>query len=195
MAKIIKPPRYAPLDRRALLGAMAALMLPQAARAFTLADGPRTHLIMRHALAPGGGDPPDFSLRDCSTQRNLNEQGREQARATGDRIRALGIGIDRVLSSQWCRCLETAELLNLGPVEEAPAINSFFSARERGEAQTNAIREQLLAMPADQTALLVTHWVNVIALIDRAPSSGEVFAFSIRDSGEITVHDSFVIAP
>ena len=176
-----------------MLCGAAALMLPKSAHAFTMPGGPRTHLIMRHALAPGVGDPSNFDLRDCSTQRNLDDRGRAQARATGQRIRGLGIQVDHVLSSQWCRCLETAELLNLGPVEEAPNINSFFSARDQEAAQTAAMRQQLLAMPPAKTTLLVTHWVNVIALIDRRPTSGEIFAFSINKAGVITVHDSFVI--
>ena len=183
------------LNRRALLIGATAMMVARPAHGFTVPQAPRTHLIMRHALAPGGGDPADFTLGDCSTQRNLDDRGRAQARATGARIRSLGIGVDRVLSSQWCRCLETAELLDLGPVEEAPAINSFFSDRAQGPRQTSAIRDQLLAMPPDQTVMLVTHWVNVIALIDRQPGSGEVFAFSIPDDGAIRIHDSFIIAP
>src|SRR3546814_19163678 len=76
--------------------------------------------IMRHATAPGFGDPEGFRLNDCSTQRNLSDAGRAQARRIGDAIRAHGVTIGRVLSSRWCRCLETAALLGLGPVEAYP---------------------------------------------------------------------------
>lgn len=69
-------------------------------------------VLMRHAVAPGTGDPAGFELDDCSTQRNLSERGREQARATGERFRANGVTDAAVYSSQWCRCLETARLLD-----------------------------------------------------------------------------------
>ncbi|MEM6421797.1 MAG: histidine phosphatase family protein, partial [Pseudomonadota bacterium] len=92
---------------------------------------------MRHALAPGTGDPAAFELRDCATQRNLDARGRAQAVATGQMIRDAGIRIDAVLSSQWCRCLDTARLLDLGPVIEEPALNSFFRDRARGRPQTD----------------------------------------------------------
>jgi len=76
-------------------------------------------VLMRHALAPGGGDPVGFKLRDCSTQRNLSDQGRAQAVNIGNTLRQNGINSPMVLSSQWCRCLETARLLDMGePVEK-----------------------------------------------------------------------------
>ena len=87
---------------------------------------PGAFAIMRHALAPGTGDPADFRLDDCTTQRNLDARGREQARAIGAAFRDRGITFDVVLTSQWCRTRETAELLGLGEVVEAPALNSFF---------------------------------------------------------------------
>ena len=74
-------------------------------------------LLLRHALAPGNGDPVNFQVKDCSTQRNLAQEGRAQARQIGQRLRALGISEARVWSSQWCRCLETAKLLNLGRLQ------------------------------------------------------------------------------
>ena len=89
-------------------------------------------VMMRHALAPGTGDPSNFALGDCATQRNLSEAGRRQARRTGQFLREAGVRAARVLSSQWCRCLETARLLDLGPVEPLPALNSFFEARSAG---------------------------------------------------------------
>ena len=80
-------------------------------------------LMIRHALAPGTGDPANFQIGDCSTQRNLDDRGRDQARAIGDWLRSKGITSARIYSSQWCRCLETAKLLKLGPVAELPALN------------------------------------------------------------------------
>ena len=83
-------------------------------------DRPGAFAIMRHALAPGTGDPAGFTLEDCSTQRNLDDRGRAQALAIGAAFRARGVQFDAVLSSQWCRCQETASLLELGEVTPAP---------------------------------------------------------------------------
>ncbi|HAI32953.1 MAG TPA: histidine phosphatase family protein, partial [Thalassospira sp.] len=106
------------------------------------------HALMRHAIAPGTGDPANFTLGDCSTQRNLNETGREQARNTGNVIRSKGILISSVMTSQWCRCVDTARLLDVGPVAEEPALNSFFRDRSTEPTQTRKIK-QLLAGLAD----------------------------------------------
>lgn len=139
-------------------------------------------VLMRHALAPGTGDPADFRLDDCSTQRNLSQQGRDQARAIGNAFRSNGVDVGRVLSSQWCRCLETARLLDLGEVEEEPMLNSFFGNRARGPAQTEAL-EAFLSRPVDgPTLVLVTHQVNITGATDVFPRSGEMVV--IRPDGE-----------
>jgi 8-oxo-(d)GTP phosphatase len=143
--------------------------------------------IMRHALAPGTGDPANFDLDDCSTQRNLSEAGRRQSRRTGDFLRSVGVNEARVLSSQWCRCLDTAELLDLGPVEELPALNSFFEARSRGPEQTQALREQIAGMDLSQPVVMVTHQVNITSLTSVLPSSGEIVVLRRMDDGEIDV--------
>jgi phosphohistidine phosphatase SixA len=139
-----------------------------------LADGGHVAL-MRHALAPGTGDPEHFRLDDCSTQRNLDQTGREQARRTGQAFRERGVEIGRVLSSQWCRCLETAELLALGEVKPFPPLNSFFGARERAQDQTEAVRALLAQADAEGPSLvMVTHQVNITALTGVSPGSGEI---------------------
>ena len=104
---------------------------------------PGAVLLIRHALAPGVGDPDGFRLDDCATQRNLSDEGRRQARAIGDWLRARGIGQAHVYSSQWCRCLETAALLDLGPVTELPALNSFFERRQDRTLARHAFRTRL----------------------------------------------------
>lgn len=86
-------------------------------------------VLLRHAIAPGTGDPENFQLDDCSTQRNLSEEGRQQAIAIGKAFQSRNVPVKAVLSSQWCRCLETAELMNVGPVEPFSALNSFFRDR------------------------------------------------------------------
>ena len=148
---------------------------------------PDTHAIMRHALAPGTGDPAGFTLGDCSTQRNLDDRGRAQARRIGEAIRGAGVTVGRVLSSQWCRSSETAELLGLGPVEDLPALNSFFDDRSQRGPQTEALRAFLADIAADETLMLVTHQVNISALTGRGTSSGEVVVFRYGEDGTVEV--------
>lgn len=153
---------------------------------------PGAHAIMRHALAPGTSDPAGFDVTDCATQRNLDERGREQARRTGAALLARGITFDTVLTSQWCRCRETAELLGVGPVREAPALNSFFQDRSTRDEQTAAARAIIAA--AERPMLLVTHQVNISALTGRTTSSGEILVIRDTPAG-IEVLGSIEIAP
>ena len=130
--------------------------LPEAELWARLAAGGQV-TIMRHALAPGSGDPSNFKLDDCATQRNLSDKGRLEATDVGDNFRKHGINSARVFSSQWCRCLETGELLRLGPVEPLPLLNSFFATREQGDAQTEALRRWILEQDLSRPLVLVTH--------------------------------------
>jgi len=143
--------------------------------------------LMRHALAPGTGDPAAFTLGDCSTQRNLSTDGRRQAEDIGARFRANGIATARVLSSQWCRCLETARALRLGPAVEFPLLNSFFREMDRQAQQTEELRQWLADQPPDGTLVLVTHQVNITALTGIFPASGEIVVLRRLDSGAIDV--------
>ena len=129
----------------------------------------------------------------AQTQRNLDARGRAQAERTGQRLRELGLNIDRVLSSQWCRCLDTAERLGLGPVEQAPPLNSFFDAHESKSRQTEATRELLRDLTLDSAAILVTHQVNISAFLGRSTRSGEVLAFEIFADGIVEVLGSLQI--
>ncbi|MGB5733343.1 MAG: histidine phosphatase family protein [Thiohalocapsa sp.] len=139
-----------------------------------LADGGHVAL-MRHAMAPGTGDPPQFVLGDCRTQRNLSEQGRVQANDLGDRFRANGITSAQVISSQWCRCLETARLLDLGGVEPNQALNSFFRDNTEESERTAAALAMIRSETnADRPMVLVTHQVNITALTGIFPASGEI---------------------
>ncbi|MBU2483619.1 MAG: histidine phosphatase family protein [Alphaproteobacteria bacterium] len=155
-------------------------------------EQPGAMAIMRHALAPGTGDPSEFRLGDCATQRNLDARGREQARRIGEAFRARGIAFRRVLSSQWCRTRETADLLDLGPVSDAPPLNSFFQDFATRERQTRETRA--LIGSAEGRLMLVTHQVNISALTGRGTRSGEVLV--IRDTdGEIEILGSILIDP
>ncbi|SFI07128.1 histidine phosphatase family protein [Albimonas pacifica] len=177
--------------RRTLLRTLVALAALAVAPVPPLAaqplDGPGTILIMRHALAPGVGDPAGFRLDDPSTQRNLDETGRAQARAIGARLRAAGFVADRVLTSRWRRCSETAELLDLGPVEPFPALDSFFGRRERRAEQTEALRRFLTELPPESRVMLVTHQVNITALTGVVPRSGEILSLAVGADGAVEV--------
>lgn len=140
-------------------------------------------VIFRHANAPGVGDPPGMKLGDCSTQRNLDEAGRQQARQLGERLRQQKIKVAQVLSSQWCRTLETAELMVMGPVQSEPLFNSFFADRTSEPAQT-AAAQKLLHNWSEKSKVkgkgkevgslvVVTHQVNITALTGVTPASGE----------------------
>ena len=144
-------------------------------------------VLMRHALAPGTGDPETFTVGDCQTQRNLSENGRLQARAIGDLFRASGIPQAKVYSSQWCRCLETAEHLNLGPVQELPVLNSFFQNFERRDGQTRRLQDWIDSQSLDQPTVLVTHQVNITALTQVYPGSGEMIIVGRSAAGELSV--------
>ena len=131
-------------------------------------------LLIRHALAPGSGDPANFRIGDCSTQRNLDYRGRKQANAIGDWLRSNGITSAKVYSSQWCRCLETAELLELGLVAELPALNSFYELTQDRQPNLKALRKFIAEQPSDGVlVILVTHLVTISAIANEGVSSGE----------------------
>lgn len=130
-------------------------------------------ILMRHAEAPGGGDPAGFVLGDCRTQRNLSDAGRAQAKRAGDMLKTAGVRIDRVLSSRWCRTLETARLLDVGSVEPYAPLDSFFSDAAAGPGRTAAVAGHLQGIGA-RTYMLVTHQVNITALTGIFPASGEM---------------------
>lgn len=148
--------------------------------------------IIRHAIAPGFGDPPQFSIGDCSTQRNLSKKGRAQARRIGELFRSKGVKGASVFSSQWCRCLETAKLINLGDVKELPSLNSFFRDISTEDAQTLEIRNFIRTLPAGSPTILVTHQVNITALTGIFPSSGEIIIFRLTLGGQATVLGRFI---
>ena len=169
--------------------------LPTGQAALSRLAAPGTHAILRHAVAPGTGDPENFQLGDCRTQRNLDARGRAQARAIGAALRDAGVKADQVLTSQWCRSAETARLLGLGPVVEEPALNSFFADRSTRSAQTEATRRLLAALPREATAILVSHQVNITALTGIYPRSGEVVVIEINEAGEVLPAGRFLLPP
>ncbi|MFT5175625.1 MAG: phosphohistidine phosphatase SixA [Gammaproteobacteria bacterium] len=130
-------------------------------------------LMIRHANAPGNGDPAHFRLGDCDAQRNLDNDGRVQARTIGAWLRAHGVTHAQIYSSQWCRCLETARLLDLGDPIELPALNSFYEQDDDREPNLRALREFLnMRPPTGRPIVLVTHQVTISAITGRSVSSG-----------------------
>ncbi len=146
---------------------------------------PGAIVLFRHAIAPGTGDPAGFVVDDCSTQRNLDERGRAQARAIGEEFRMRGIAVGRVLSSQWCRARDTAVLAFPGEVQPEPAFNSFFSNRASEPAMTAKARRILSAWQGPGTLVVFTHQVNITALTGIVPMSGEGVVVRIRN-GDLT---------
>jgi phosphohistidine phosphatase SixA len=132
-------------------------------------------LIVRHAVTESGlGDPPGFVLGQCSTQRNLSDAGRQASRAMGAWMKAQQFTPDAVLSSQWCRCQDTAQLA-FGRYEDWSALNSTFGGQGDPAAQQKALRARLLAMPKGQREVWVTHQVIMTGLTGAYPEMGEGF--------------------
>lgn len=130
-------------------------------------------VLVRHATTTGGaGDPPGFRLDDCATQRALTEAGRAQARKIGERFRTEGIAIGKVLSSEWCRCRDTAALMNLGPVETAATFNNAFTLRDRIDDLSAGAREIIAAWNGPGALMIVTHGANIRPLTGIDPGEG-----------------------
>lgn len=146
-------------------------------------------VLMRHALAPGTGDPADFEIGRCSTQRNLSDEGRRQAVAIGDVLRSNGITKALVLSSEWCRCQETARLLKLGEPEPAPMINSFFQNWSAEPAQTRELKNSLTQWMSDpgEIRILVTHQVNISAVTGQFAGSGDMLIVTVREGSPVVL--------
>ena len=181
----------------ALVFAVFVSILPNQAVARDLAiwdklqgTNPRGYvLLMRHALAPGVGDPENFKLGDCSTQRNLSDQGRQDAREIGEWLKRRDIPILRVESSRWCRARETAELLGIGKVRANKNLDSLFEdADPIGDPQTANIRKRIVDHRQTRGLLvMVGHFVNVSAVTGVGLESGEGVLVRANARGEIKV--------
>ncbi len=126
--------------------------------------------LIRHGNAPPGyGDPPGFKIDDCSTQRNLDDRGRAQARALGEAFRQHGVRVDKILSSPWCRCLETARLLALGPVDNTWAV----AASDKSPERLAALKQMVSSWRGPGTLVVVTHGLTVQALVGIMPGQAE----------------------
>ena len=159
------------------LGTLALSSQANTAAAWQALTTPNAIVLFRHALAPGGGDPAGFVAGDCSTQRNLSDEGRQQAKRIGAELRKNGVNVGSVWHSAWCRTRDTAQLAFphlAAPVLRAePAFNSFFGNPSDEPAQTAAARQLLLGWRGPGTLVVVTHQVNITALTGIVPQSGE----------------------
>ncbi|NJN58198.1 MAG: histidine phosphatase family protein [Leptolyngbyaceae cyanobacterium SL_5_9] len=146
-------------------------------------------VLLRHAQTVAGtGDPPGFQLNDCATQRNLSEAGREQAARIGQVFRDRNIPIHQILSSQYCRCLDTAKLLNLGEVEPSPMLNSTFTNRANEAEQTAQVRQRILDhQNTPGVIVMVSHFVNIGDISGINPPSGGAVIMRTNQQGELEV--------
>lgn len=135
-------------------------------------------VFMRHALAPGYGDPDNFQIEDCNTQRNLDEAGRRQAEAIGRYFREHQITFTTILSSRWCRCTQTAELLNYGSWSEFDGLNSFFQGHVDRQETLALLKDKLYSLSSDDMVLMVTHQVVISAITDISPPSGGLVVYN-----------------
>jgi len=143
-------------------------------------------LMIRHALAPGVGDPEGFILDDCSTQRNLNQAGREQAKAIGQWLRSHNIQRVKIYSSQWCRCLETARLMQMGEVTPLAALNSFFQRPEDREPNLSTLKTFMHEKTTPgELIIMVTHQVTISAISGEWTDSGHAKLLRPTASGEM----------
>ena len=139
-----------------------------------LEDGGKL-IFIRHAYAPGSGDPNNFNLNDCSTQRNLSDDGREQAKYIGDFFKENKIKIDKVLSSEWCRCKETAKIA-FKDFSTNSFLNSFYSSKyaKNRDKQVKALKYYIKKFKNNNNLIFVTHYVLISELLNYGPSSGEI---------------------
>jgi len=138
--------------------------------------------LVRHGNAPPGygGDPPGFKVDDCATQRNLDERGRAQARTVGEAFRQHGVPVDKILSSPWCRCLETARLMAIGTVESTMAV----AASDRSPERLVVLKQMVAGWRGPGTLVVVTHALTVQALVGILPDQAETVVVRPKPGNE-----------
>ena len=132
-------------------------------------------IFIRHAYAPGNGDPSNFNLNDCSTQRNLNKDGKKQAKKIGEFFKENRIEIYKVFSSEWCRCKETAEIA-FKDFSTISFLNSFYSTKyaKNKDKQVEALNNYIKKFKSNKNLVFVTHYVLISEVLNYGPSSGEI---------------------
>jgi phosphohistidine phosphatase SixA len=144
--------------------------------------------LMRHTLAPGVGDPANYSLEDCKTQRNLNSEGKSQAVFVGEWLKKQGVKNAEVHSSVWCRCKDTAALLNFGEYKVEPALASFFDDMSKAK-ESNLKLQRFVAgkikSKGDKALIMVTHHVNILEFMGENIASGDMVLAKVNPKGEL----------
>ena len=138
-------------------------------------------IFLRHALAPGNGDPPNFNINDCSTQRNLDQAGIDQSRIIGQSFKEIGIKFSKIYSSFWCRCKDTAINMEVGEFKTHVALNSFFEKHADRETTLRKLNNLIKSFnKSEGPYLLVTHYVNILAFTGLSTSSGGMVAYDLN---------------
>ena len=174
-----------------LLALLLGLILPLAACAdealfAKLKEGGYVLLLRHAATEPGHGDPPNFFIGDCKTQRNLSEAGREEARRIGRMLKWRAIKVSEVRSSQWCRTLDTAQLAFGFPPIPWEMLNSLHLDPDRADERTHAVTELIKTVRPPQNLALVTHNFNIRALTGISPSTAELIVVRM-EGGKVKV--------
>ena len=132
-------------------------------------------IFIRHAYAPGGGDPDGFDIANCASQRNLNSEGISQSKHIGKFFQENDIIIDKVLSSEWCRCKETAKYA-FNNYETKSFLNSFFSQKfaHNKDKQIKELKEYVKNWNSKKNLVLITHFVVIREILNISTSSGEI---------------------
>ena len=145
-------------------------------------------VLMRHGLTtPGAGDPPGMRLDDCSTQRNLTDAGRRHAREVGEAFRTRNVAVERVLTSPWCRCRETAQLAFGDIAEVSQPLGNLFGRHENEASQVKALRALVANWRGKGNLVLVSHGSTILALTGVSPDTAEMVIVTPAVTGDFTV--------
>ena len=144
-------------------------------------------VLMRHAVTtPGAVDPEGMVLNDCSTQRNLTDEGRAHARRIGETVRARGVIVTHVLSSPWCRCLDTGRLVFGSNPEVSTALSNLFGQSDPKGRQIERLRELISSRPVSGNTVLVSHGSTIQAVTGASPAPGEMIVITPHGAGQFT---------
>jgi broad specificity phosphatase PhoE len=173
----------------ALTAALAWAPLALADEAlWTLLKGGGQVVLIRHAVTtPGLGDPEGMKLDDCGTQRNLSEEGRAHARQLGEAFRRRGVAVGRLLSSPWCRCIDTAKLAFGKTPDLTPALGNLFGRSAEAERQLAGLKPLAGEKPANGNTVMVSHGSTIYALAGVAPDTGEMVVLTPQGGGRFKV--------
>ena len=137
-------------------------------------------IFLRHAIAPGFGDPEDFNLKDCETQRNLSKDGVKQSKTLGNFFKINKIIFSEILSSEWCRCKDTLKEMDIGEWTTFSGLNSFFQGFSQKHEVLYKLNKKLLSIENQELVLMVTHQVVIYNITGISPSSGAIVLYNSK---------------